>query len=667
MPQAPLSSREPERLQVLQGLAILDSPAEPALDQITRHVAETLDFPVVLISLVDEERQWFKACVGLDTRETSRESSFCAYTILSEEPLEIADATQDERTQDNPLVTGAPHIRAYLGYPLHVRGQNIGSLCIIDFKPREFSQREHDVVRLATKWVQREVELRDRTSLVEQRDRAAQRSHDLFYHAPLPLIAMNSDGTVGELNQAAERLWESIGDGLLRDHLSLGRIGESTIESILEQVGRVGFLSSLDPIRLETPDGGAFYLQPAVVADPNNSTGLLLGFIDQTELVLASRAWTDATERERVVRSEAFVEERQFMARLAHEMRNAVNGMVGLVDLWTREEISPTSEQMDLMRASVTTLKGLVDDTLDYDQLSRGAISLERKPFNLERVCNDLALTAGAAAQAKGLTFESSFELGQGYYLGDELRIRQILSNILGNSVKYTSQGRVRFSAKALPNSVLFTISDTGVGMTPEFQKVVFEPYTQATNRSANAVGGVGLGLAIVGELVRHKKGTVTLQSILGQGTTFEIELPLLVSSQSQATDEPLDELPRLDLHVLVVDDNAVNRVVMSAQLKHLGCQVAVAQDGVDALEYLSAHQPDIVLLDCHMPRLDGFEAARQICAAPQQYGTPVLVALTASVDSQAEERCLAAGMKDFMQKPLRFVDLYQRLKDLTS
>ncbi len=667
MPAANIPPREARRIEVLRDLAILDTQPEPAIDQITSQLVEMLEVPIALVSIVDEDRQWFKSCIGLDALETSRKSSFCAYTILSDEPLIIEDASTDPRTHDNDLVTGAPHIRAYLGYPLSVRGENIGSLCIIDLKPRAFSQGERALVSLAAKWVEREIDQRDRAALEEERNRAAQRARELFHHAPLPLIALNSDGSVGVLNQAAERLWESIGEGLLRDHLALGRIGESPIEAILDEVKRVGYLSSLDPIRLETPDGGAFYLQPTIVADPNSATGLLLGFVDQTELVLASRAWTEASDRERSVRTETIVEERQFMARLAHEMRNAVNGMMGLAELWKRERSTPTSEQMESMESCVMTLKGLVDDTLDYDLLKRGGFSLERQPFDLVRVCKELALSTQHEAEKKGLLFEAKVNLETSHYVGDELRIRQILINILSNSVKYTWNGTIDFHVRGEDDSVTFLVTDTGQGMSKEFQETVFDPYIQAKTNPSSSSEGVGLGLAIVSELVRHMNGTMTLQSAPGEGTCFEVRLPLPSTTVKPASSNPTNEFPHLDLDILIVDDNAVNRTVISAQLKHLGCQVAVAPDGLEALRYLAKHRPQVVLLDCHMPHLDGFETARRICSEPELYGAPTLIALTASVDAKAEEKCRDAGMLVFLQKPLGFVDLYHRLKDFSA
>lgn len=661
MPAAALPENESDRLESLRDLKILDTPPEDGLDRITTLLAQMLDAPISLVSLVDESRQWFKSCVGLDTRQTDRESSFCAYTILADEPLVVEDAASDGRTSDNPLVLGPPHIRSYLGHPLKLNGYNIGSLCVIDTKPRVFSQREIDLVRLAASWVEREIQLRDRGRLLEARDRSAKRAYELFHHAPYPLISLRADGSIGEINLIAKGLWEIVGPTLVTEHFSRGMVGGSSISEIVLRLIDEGGASSLDPIRLDSSQGDTFYLQPSAVVDPANPDGIFLALFDQTELVLASQARSLAELDARKERSANLIEQREFMARLSHEMRNSINGVLGLVELWKQGE--PTKEQMRQLESCVLSLKELVDDTLDYDQIQSGRLSIEKHAFDLIALCDEISASSQAAAALKDLAFVRKTVLGQGYFIGDSLRIRQILTNLLSNSVKYTGEGCISFEASLQDGGVLFLVSDTGEGMSAEFQTKVFEPYTQAAGLPRSSVGGVGLGLAIVGELVHHMEGSIKLQSSLGEGSTFEVFLPLPTAPVEQKK-EHIEELPKLGLTVLVVDDNAINRTVMSAQLLNLGCQVESAADGLLALEYLEGHRPDLVLLDCHMPKLDGFETARRVNGQPEKYGNPVIVALTASVEPHAEERCREAGMHHFLQKPLRFLDLYHKLKD---
>lgn len=662
MPAAAPPENEPERLKVLRDLQLLDTPPEDGLDKITALLAQMLEAPISLVSLVDESRQWFKSCYGIDARETDRESSFCAHTILAEEALIVEDATNDSRTSDNSLVLGPPYIRAYLGYPVKLNGHNIGSICVIDTEPRTFTQREIDLLRLAASWVEREIQLRDRGRLIETRDKFARRAYELFHHAPYPLISLRSDGTIGEINMIGKGLWEIVGPTLVTQHFSRGMVGGSSIREIVQRLVDEGGASSLDPIRLDSEHGNTFYLQPSAVVDPANPDGIFLALFDQTELVLASQARSAAEVDARKERSANLIEQREFMARLSHEMRNSINGLVGLVELWKQD--SPTEEQMQHLESCVISLKELVDDTLDYDQIQSGRLSIEKHVFDLKALCDEVSTSSQAAAALKNLAFVRKTVLGQGYFVGDSLRIRQILNNLLSNSVKYTGDGCISFEASLEENGVRFVVSDTGEGMSAEFQSKVFEPYTQAAGMPRSSSGGVGLGLAIVGELVQHMEGSIGLQSSLGEGSTFEVFLPLPTAPPEEKKQQ-IEELPKLGLQVLVVDDNAINRTVMSAQLLNLGCEVDSAADGELALEYLEENHPDLILLDCHMPKLDGFETARRINVQPEKYGNPIIVALTASVEPHAEERCREAGMHHFLQKPLRFLDLYHKLKDL--
>lgn len=647
---------ELKRLGVLRDLEILDTSPEIGFDKITRHLSQEIEVPIALVSLVDEERQWFKSCVGLDQAETERDVAICAHTILSDQPLVIEDATADPRTKENPLVTGAPGIRSYLGVPICMNGHKVGTVCVIDLHPRNFSARDVDLVKFAALWAQREIELRERASLLLERDQLAERAHELFYHAPYPLISLKVDGSIEEINLVGQGLWDIVGARLVQEHFSKGMIGGASISELIERVLSDGGTASLDPIELQSMEGATFYLQPSVVADPASSDSLILGLFDQTELVLAAQRMNSSPSN-----GQRLVEQRNFMARLSHEMRNSVNGILGLVELCRVE--APTREQMAHLEACVNALKELVDDTLEYDQIMRGQLSLESQPFDLAALCEELSLTTRRAANLKGLDFSLTTDLGAGLFVGDPLRVRQILSNLLSNAVKYTRQGFIAFEAGCVEDGVVFWVRDSGQGMTSEFQDHVFEPYSQVV--SAGSVGGVGLGLAIVGELLRSMKGSVDLESTLGQGTQFKVFLPLSQVKPEKRSQTSDKELPELNLRVLVVDDNATNRTVMKAQLHNLGCSVELAEHGVDALERLPSFCPDLVFLDCHMPEMDGFEAARRIVAQPELYGSPILIALTASVDQKVEQRCRDAGMHHFLQKPLRFVDLCFKLNSL--
>lgn len=666
MPSAPLPANELERLQVLLDLGVLDTDPEQHLDAITQEAARLLETPIATISLVDRDRQWFKSCVGVDERQTSRDRSFCAYTILADEPLIIEDATTDPRTLDNPLVTGPPGIRAYMGYPLHVNGVNIGSLCVIDTKPRDFTPQHLLTLSLLTKWAQREIEVRDRNALLEERDALNRRTRTLFENAPHPLMRIDIEGHPVDVNQTATQFWVStLGEvpNLLQDarldHWEL----QNVVAKLLEQQPY-----ELDPVPLELADGGRIYLQFSMTLDETEISDplIIIGFEDRTEAVWSS-ILEDRRKSERQAERPVIVRGGQFMAKLSHEMRNPVNGMLGVIELCKIEGGELTQQNFETLESCVMTLKSLVDETLDLERMTQGRISIEKQPFHLKKLCLSLAEISKREAVTKGLKFDSAVSLPDDFFVGDQLRVRQILGNLLSNAVKYTHQGGVDFQVSHSGENVVFQVSDSGEGISEEMQSSIFEPFVQARDLAGDSQGGLGLGLAIVKELVGHMAGEISTVSEVGKGSTFRVVLPLIFDpEQTSHSSVVAQDVPSLDLWVLVVDDNVINRTVMKAQLGHLGCEVGLAADGILALDYLEKNRVDLVLLDCQMPRLDGFGTARAIREHPETYGAPKILALTASVLEATREKCRRAGMDDYLQKPVQFVELYRKLQEAT-
>lgn len=634
-------------------------------EEIILRVTHLLDVPVSLLVVSEGDTFRIQSCHGLDEEFCEEEKQLWRLTLESDGPLLIDNLATDERTAECGLVTGSPFVRSYLGVPLGPGGRRHGVLGVFEISPRKFTAKEAEVLSLCARWVEREFELKDQAGLLSERDRMLRRADELFRHTPFPLICLNGTGEVSQINRAAEVLWDAVGEGLVSEHFSRGIVGDLSIDDVVDRVIAEG-PTSLDPIRVDTPEGGVFYLQPTVIADPAYDRGLIVGFLDQTDMVLSANYYENSL---RPVTEEAGLRnEMSFMARLSHEIRNIVGGLLGNVELWERK--APVDELFQQIKESVLSLKDLVDDTLAYDQIQRGQISVEHNVFNLKVLCDSLANSLASAARAKGLLHSYHYSATDEFFIGDPLRVRQILSNLLNNSVKYTQQGQVEFKVEDAPDGVTFFVRDSGEGMSEEFLQRVFEPYSQAV-QAKDTSAGVGLGLAIVGELLKRLEGDVKIDSELNKGSVFEVYLPLQVSTDKDSNDQweqnSLKELPSLGLTIVLADDNVINRTVMTAQLQNLGCKALAAQDGLGALDFLKERKVDLVLLDCHMPNLDGFETARKITAEPEVYGSPIIIALTASVEKQTEAKCRESGMHHYLQKPLKFLDLYQKLSELRA
>jgi signal transduction histidine kinase/CheY-like chemotaxis protein len=665
MPAAPIAKNDEDRLKVLNALGILDTPAESNLDSITQLLSEKIGVPIAVIALVDKERQWFKSCVGEVATETAREVSFCSYTILSSEPLVIEDATTDPRTADNALVTGSPGIGAYLGYPITVEGARIGSLCAIALEPRSFTHADILTVELLAKWVEREIVLRDRTLLLNERNRLNKKASRAFANAPYPLMRIGVDGEVHQVNEKANRFWASC----------LNRVPNLLTDPAIADVDfRAAMLAldeglpfDLDPVKVSVEDGSHYIQFHMSLDDADGDRSYILGFDDITDSVWASQVYSDVEAETRKLKSQESVDQRQFMVRLSHEMRNPINGMLGVIELVKMASNTISEKNFASLESCVMTLKALVDDTLDLERISQGRISLEHQPFDIARLCDDMAESGRKDVEAKNLKFIYTSRFASKTVQSDQLRLQQIATNLLSNAAKYTHAGEVLFDVNYQNGRLSLTVTDSGEGISEDLQSHVFEPYIQAKESDSDSARGVGLGLAIVKQLVDRMGGTITFDSVLGKGSEFRVEMPLPEAEQELISPSPALDIPELNLSVLVVDDNPINRCVLGAQLNNLGCSVEKAEDGLEALRTLASSRPDLVLLDCHMPGLDGFATATSVRKDPEKYGRPTIVALTASIRPDAEQRCLDSGMDDFLQKPIRFSELCQKLKQYAN
>ncbi|MCS7065950.1 MAG: ATP-binding protein, partial [Fimbriimonadales bacterium] len=295
-----------------------------------------------------------------------------------------------------------------------------------------------------------------------------------------------------------------------------------------------------------------------------------------------------------------------------------------------------------------------------------GYLKLERSPFDLHGLLEEAVGTMRAQARLKGLTLSLAIapDVPRGVK-GDSLRLRQILLNLLSNAIKFTSEGGVRVVVQPIAHSetavrLRFEVHDTGIGIPPEHQQHIFDPFEQADGSAARKYGGTGLGLAICKRLVTMMGGMIGVQSEPGKGSTFwfEIEMPCADLPVFQETAPEASDAPTTlkGLRVLVAEDNYVNQKVVTRQLERWGIHYRLAENGYQVLRYLQEEPFDLILMDCQMPEMDGFEATRRIRALESQQGLRriPIIALTANAMAEDREACLQAGMDDYLPKPFK-------------
>ncbi len=538
MLDAPHPENETQRLQRLRELAILDTEPEALYDDVVRLASHICGTPISLVSLVDGHRQWFKAKIGLDAVETSREFAFCAHAILEEGLFEIPDSRLDPRFADNPLVTGDPSVIFYAGLPLDMgEGLPAGTLCVIDRKPRRLDENQKQALRCLANQV-----------------------------------------------------------------------------------------SSCLKLRLAHRD---------------------------LEKALKARS--------------------AFFATMSHEIRTPMNGILGLTNLLLDSvEGENNRERLGLVRECCHTLLSLVNDILDFSKLESGKVEIENHAFDLLRLLRNQREILLPLAQPKGLELEWDLRLECPWVVTDSTRLTQILMNLLNNAVKFTERGRVALRVSDADagqgrRRLVFRVEDQGIGISEENQGLLFRPFTQMEASTTRKFGGTGLGLAIVKGLVETLGGSIEVKSRPGLGSTFVL---VLECAEAEASARPgadwvqhppgseenrksalLGELH--PLRILVAEDNRVNQLVVAAYLKKLGYAADLASNGLEVLALMETQAYDLILMDCQMPEMDGFEAAEAIRKRWPEGSRPEIYALTAGLLSEDKDRYRRLGMKRQLSKPL--------------
>nr|WP_316644482.1 ATP-binding protein [uncultured Roseateles sp.] len=357
----------------------------------------------------------------------------------------------------------------------------------------------------------------------------------------------------------------------------------------------------------------------------------------------------------------------RFLAVMSHEIRTPLNGILGMTQLLERSALDERqTEQVDIVRRSGRHLMTLVNDILDLSRIESGKLEVQSKPVILAEAAEDVCLLLAETARDKGLGFDLRMApILPRCILGDASRIKQVLHNLVGNAIKFTERGSIDVEINTVQDATLgtllrFQVRDSGEGIAPDQLERIFNPFEQAENHKTQRTDGTGLGLTISRELARTMGGDLRCSSSPGMGSCFEFTLPLKVSSAPMAPATQPMPLPRLHGRVLLVDDSTVNALVASSMLERFGLDVDQAENGALALERLSVQDYGLVLMDCQMPEMDGFEATRRWRDVENSEGrSPVpIVALTASAVNGDRDLCLKSGMNDYLVKPFEMEDL---------
>jgi signal transduction histidine kinase/CheY-like chemotaxis protein len=366
-----------------------------------------------------------------------------------------------------------------------------------------------------------------------------------------------------------------------------------------------------------------------------------------------------------------------FLSTMSHELRTPLNSVIGIAGLMLADEKDKKQkEQLDVLKFSAEGLLTLINDILDINKLASGKFELESTPFTLDLLLNGIAKGMEIKAKEKGLVFKLSVDArikGKSFY-SDPARLGQIIYNLAGNAVKFTEAGEVLLNVEArhINNSdftLRFTVRDSGIGIDEAQQKLIFEPFQQATTSTTRKFGGTGLGLAIVKQLVEMFGSDIKLKSELGKGTEFYFDLKVqeakLEVDNSSKVEKEVMEIDLSSLRVLLAEDNMMNIYFMKQLFNRWKITADIAENGQEVLDLLSRGYYDVILMDMHMPIMDGIQAASEIrqMADPEKANT-YIIALTASVSDQIRNRVRECGMNDYLCKPFQLEELQLKLEE---
>lgn len=685
MKSAKHQQNETKRLAALKAYNILDSKSSQNFDELTILAASICEAPIALISFVDKDRQWFKSKFGLSSLETPRDISFCAHAILQDQVLVIEDAMNDERFRTNQLVTGSPFIRFYAGAPLiDPEGLRLGTLCVIDTIPRKISPNQIQSLQILAKQVVYQLEVAKKNSelihtLTELNDHRSMYDF-LVNQIDEVVFKTNRKGQLQFLNKA----WSEITGYAVEDCLGNSFLNYVHSDDKLKTIQKLRaiFDNNLTNSRIEikflSKDKKVKWGDISLRLS-KNMDGVVTGCIG----TLSETTHRKRYELELIkAREDAIASEQvkaAFLTNMSHEIRTPMNAIIGMANMLIDSQIeSREYEYAKTIKHSADALMELINDILDFSKIETGKMELENISFNITPLIEQTVEMFQQAAKKNNtkLTLVSDKSIPK-IVTGDPFRLRQIFINLISNAIKFTSNGdvtvRVQSSAQN-PFELNFNVEDSGIGISPDSLEKIFHAFSQGDNSMTRKYGGTGLGLSITKQIVQLMNGSITVKSELGKGSMFNVTVnlnePKLDESETlRLSESPKNKINKIQttksVRILIAEDNLINQKVYLGLLHDSKYHVDIVDNGKIAVASARKSKYDLILMDCQMPEMDGYEATIKIRKNEKSSGvrTPI-IAVTANTMANEKERCLSVGMDDHISKPIsgsRLIELIQK------
>lgn len=519
--------------------------------------------------------------------------------------------------------------------------------------------------QLEQKFLERTVELQE----------SEQKFYKTFLMNPAGMMISEIEtGKFREVNQSfADLLGYSKEELMGKNAAELGITSAEERQRLSEVLKTRGFLKNVETSLLTKDGEQRFALISAEVIDFGTQKRALTILYDITERKVIERKLEEAKK----LAEESMLAKERFMSNMSHEIRTPLNAIIGFTNLIDQAELKQEQQQyLQYIKTSGNNLLVLVNDILDYAKIEAGMLKIEEIQFSIKDLLDSLRMMFSEQATNKGL--DLNLEVSNNVppiTIGDPSRLTQIFTNLLSNGIKFTEKGSITISAtvnEVLGDKVLidFSIRDTGVGIPANKLHDIFQRFVQANNDTTRVYGGSGLGLSIVQSLVELLHGNIKVDSVENEGSEFRFSIPFLLENASVSKER--NDIEEIDIikfepekNVLLVEDNVLNQILAKKVLSNFGCQVDLAENGGVGIEMAKSKSYDLILMDIQMPIMDGYSAARSI--RKELKLTVPIIAMTAHVMSGERERCLAAGMNDYISKPFGKGPLYAIIKKHTS
>lgn len=688
------------RIETVERYMTLGALSDPALENIAALAADICAVPIASIQLVDAKVCWTIAGFGVRPMKTPRQDAPCDIPVKENKTVVVENLEEDERFLANPFVTGPQRLRFYAGIPLNSSsGDAIGTLCVFDTEPRTLSDQQLRTLERLSKVVIQLLDSKQHAKAQLETEQVLEKERE-FLQAVLEnlsdgVVACNDEGKLTLFNRALKEfhgidLDLSLPPSEWSKYYTLYHADGKTLMEMKDVPLMRAFLGEhirdvemvIAPINAKTRRFLAS--GQSLVGRDGRQLGAVCTMHDVTELYQKEQ---DLIETNRALRA-ATDAKSQFLANMSHEIRTPLNGILGMTSLVLDSALQPQQrENLEAVKSSAENLMTIVSDILDFSKVEAGMLHIEAVSFDFEELINSTCRSVGFAAAQKGLTLRRSHSgYGDSILSGDPGRLRQILMNLLTNAVKFTNAGEISVEARVKRRadgkmSVSVSVIDSGIGIPEDAKARLFTPFTQADSSTTRKYGGTGLGLSISKRLIELMGGEIGVQSEVGRGSEFWFSLVLepgkvpvqplaapqaLIETAARTKDSHAHEArtsapeapASSPLRILLAEDNLVNRSIAMQMLSHLGLTADSALNGLEVLEAISTKAYDLILMDCQMPEMDGYEATAKIRAQSTSNAKIPIVAMTANAMKGDREKCLEAGMTDYVSKPFKLEEL---------